>query len=171
MFWETGWHAGTLISLIPWICWMHTQTLLFILHSPQQNSVADFFFLHVITGPTPPTPHSPHFLFEFFLNPTILIIARNCSNKTAEETEKLNSPPLPKMQPCTQKNKQWPSLSSVAQAILSRQPGLIFNLVDFLWNPPPLFFSFSFSYVCELHSQETLKLLRSQGTKTDWPAT
>lgn len=41
------------------------------------------------------------------------------------------------MQPCTRKNKQWPSLSSVAKAILSWQPGLIFNSVDFLWAPTP----------------------------------
>lgn len=38
---------------------------------------------------------------------------------------------LPKMQPTSHKNKQWPSLSSMAKATLSRQPGLIFNLVDF----------------------------------------
>lgn len=74
------------------------------------------------------------------------------------------------MQPCTRKNKQWPSLSSVAKAILSWQPGLIFNSVDFLWAPTPqkTYAPLPISYVCELHSYETLKLLRSQGTKTDF---
>lgn len=39
---------------------------------------------------------------------------------------------LLKMQP-SQKNEQWPSLSSMAEATWSWQPGLIFQLVDFLW--------------------------------------
>lgn len=141
MFWETGWHAGTLIqvSLNPLVCSMHTQTLLFILHQPQQNPVADIF-RQVITGPTPLPPFL--LLFYYYFNPTIISNCKKCfSNTITNSKVKLYPHVLPKMQPCTHKNKQWPSLSSVAKAILSRQPGLIFNLVDFLWaDPPPFLF-------------------------------
>lgn len=77
-----------------------------------------------------PTPLPSFFIV---LTPLLLVIAKNCfSNTIANRKVKLYPHVLPKMQPCTHKNKQWPSLSSVAKAILSRQPGLIFNLVDFL---------------------------------------
>lgn len=132
----------------------------FIYSQLATTELSSRYFWQVITGPTPPFPS----LFIFFKPHSF-----NNYKQTgfSDTTWKVKVYPHPKMQSCTHKNKQWPSLSSMAKAILPRQPGLIFNLVHFLWAVPPL----SSSYVCELHSQETLKLLRSQGTKTDWLAT
>lgn len=67
-------------------------------------------------------------------------MARNCLKSTVKNQKKKwrSTHSLPEiMQPCTRKNKQWPSLSSVAKAILSWRPGLIFNSADFLWADPP----------------------------------
>lgn len=81
----------------------------FIYSPPATKELCSRYFWQVIIGPTPYLCSYSHFYLQ------------------QPKTLNLYLYPLPKMQPCTHKNKQWPSLSSMAEAILSRQPGLIFN--------------------------------------------
>lgn len=143
-----GWHAGTLISHEYVGCILKP----FYLFSTSHNrTVADLILL-ASSHRTYTCAPIPSLVLIILKNPDVLVMPRLQSY--SEDAVKLYPCPRPKMQPCTHKNKQWPSLSSVARAMLSWRPGLIFNLADFLWaeHPPPL----SYSYVCVSSTAERL---------------